>query len=127
MAELEPLKEKALTLQAEVESKEHNVRLLQEDNERWKTRNQTILAKYERIDPEELSILKNAAAEANAHLERAQEQIAALTAEVAGKAHLVRSYRVLSTSTALCLILGRPNRCVQIGTALRIASKVCKR
>lgn len=127
MAELEPLKEKAQTLQAEVESKEHNVRLLQEDNERWKTRNQTILAKYERIDPEELSVLKNAAAEANAHVERAQEQIATLTAEVTEKTHLVSSHFVLKSFTALCLIPLRPNRCVQIGTALRSVSGVCKR
>lgn len=32
---------------------------MQEDNDRWKVRNQSILAKYERIDPEELQVLKD--------------------------------------------------------------------
>lgn len=59
LVELDPLKEQVQTLQAEVEAKEHNIKLLEEDNERWKNRNQTILAKYERIDPEELQVLKN--------------------------------------------------------------------
>ncbi|KAI5479511.1 nucleoprotein TPR [Pseudohyphozyma bogoriensis] len=58
LAELDPLKELVQTLQAEIEAKEHNIKLLEEDNTRWKNRNQSILAKYERIDPEELQGLK---------------------------------------------------------------------
>lgn len=50
------------------------MRLLEEDNERWKTRNQTILAKYERIDPEELQVLKN-------EVEKVQATLAAVEAE----------------------------------------------
>lgn len=72
--ELNPLKEHVATLQAEVESKQHQIRLLEEDNERWKTRNQTILAKYERIDPEELQVLK-------AQIDEVQASLAATQAE----------------------------------------------
>lgn len=59
LAQLDPLREQVQTLQAEVESKEHNLKLLEEDNDRWKNRNQQILSKYERIDPEELQVLKD--------------------------------------------------------------------
>lgn len=58
-AELDPLRESVQTLQAVVESKEAHLKLVEEDNERWKNRNQQILAKYERIDPEELQVLKD--------------------------------------------------------------------
>ncbi|GAA5901318.1 uncharacterized protein JCM6883_000178 [Sporobolomyces salmoneus] len=75
-AEIEPLKEQVQVLQAEVESKQNNMRLLEEDNERWKTRNQTILAKYERIDPEELQVLKN-------EVEKVQATLAGVEAEKA--------------------------------------------
>jgi nucleoprotein TPR len=68
LAELDPLKEQVQTLHAEVESKDHNIKLLEEDNERWKNRNQTILAKYERIDPEELHVLKSEVEEVKARL-----------------------------------------------------------
>lgn len=91
LSELEPLKEKAQTLQAEVDSKEHNIKLLQEDNERWKIRNQTILAKYERIDPEELQILKQEVVDAKAQLENAQVRIKALEEEVAQQTKVVRN------------------------------------
>ncbi|GAA5982753.1 hypothetical protein JCM11641_007777 [Rhodosporidiobolus odoratus] len=74
--ELAPLKEQLRTLEAEVESKQHNIKLLEEDNERWKTRNQTILAKYERIDPEELQVLKS-------EVEKVQAQLAAVEQEKA--------------------------------------------
>ncbi|KAK4703148.1 nucleoprotein TPR, partial [Phenoliferia sp. Uapishka_3] len=59
LAELDPLKERVHSLVAEIESKNNNIRLLEEDNERWKVRNQTILSNYERIDPEELQALKD--------------------------------------------------------------------
>lgn len=80
-AQLEPLKEQVQTLQAEVEAKEHNIKLLQEDNERWKQRNQTILAKYERIDPEELQVLKNEVETVKAQLTEKEAQLAEKEAE----------------------------------------------
>ncbi|GAA6059180.1 hypothetical protein JCM10212_005525 [Sporobolomyces blumeae] len=84
-AEINPLKEQVNALQAEVESKQHNIRLLEEDNERWKTRNQTILAKYERIDPEELQVLKNEVEKVQATLAAVEAEKAELTKEIAEK------------------------------------------
>ena len=80
IAQLDPLKEQVQTLQAEVESKEQNIKLLEEDNERWKTRNQSILAKYERIDPAELQVLKDEVDVVKAQLAEAEKEI--------GRAHV---------------------------------------
>ena len=83
VAELEPLKEKVQTLTAEVDARQHSVRLLEEDNERWKVRNQTILAKYERIDPEELATLKAEVARLSAEKDAVDVRVA--EAEKAGQ------------------------------------------
>ncbi|GAA6015704.1 hypothetical protein JCM11491_002452 [Sporobolomyces phaffii] len=84
-AEIEPLKEQVRVLQAEVESKQNNMRLLEEDNERWKTRNQTILAKYERIDPEELQVLKNEVDKVQATLAAVEVEKAELAKQIEEK------------------------------------------
>lgn len=88
--ELNPLKEHVVTLQAEVESKQHQIRLLEEDNERWKTRNQTILAKYERIDPEELQVLKTEVDKVQAALTASQAERDDLAAKLTEQTNLVR-------------------------------------
>ncbi|GAA5919237.1 hypothetical protein JCM1841_006512 [Sporobolomyces salmonicolor] len=92
-AEIDPLKEQVRTLQAEVESKEHTIRLLEEDNERWKTRNQTILAKYERIDPEELQVLKNEVEKLQKDLAAAEEQKNEMAQQIEEKTNLAESMR----------------------------------
>lgn len=89
IAELDPLKEQVQTLQAEVESKEQNIKLLEEDNERWKTRNQSILAKYERIDPAELQVLKDEVDVVKAQLAEAEKEKAELQTKVAEQTKLV--------------------------------------
>lgn len=97
-AELEPLKEQVQTLRAEVDAKEHNVKLLEEDNERWKTRNQTILAKYERIDPEDLQVLRQEVDALKKQLEEKETQRADLETQVAEQTKLVSSERSSSLS-----------------------------
>ncbi|GAA5874743.1 hypothetical protein JCM8547_005199 [Rhodosporidiobolus lusitaniae] len=92
-SELSPLKEQVRTLQAEVDSKQNNIRLLEEDNERWKTRNQTILAKYERIDPEELQVLKNEVEKVQAQLAAVEQEKAALAGQLEEKTKLAESMR----------------------------------
>ncbi|GAA5903057.1 hypothetical protein JCM5296_001724 [Sporobolomyces johnsonii] len=92
-AEIDPLKEQVRTLQAEVESKEHTIRLLEEDNERWKTRNQTILAKYERIDPEELQVLKNEVEKLQKDLAAAEEQKTDIAKQLEEQTKLAESMR----------------------------------
>ena len=75
-SQLSPLEEKVHVLQAEIESKDDQMRLLTEDNERWKNRNQQILQKYERIDPVELQNLKDQVAAANAEKDKLDAQLA---------------------------------------------------
>lgn len=90
-AEIDPLKEQVRTLQAEVDAKQHNIKLLEDDNERWKTRNQTILAKYERIDPEELQVLKNEVEKVQASLAAAETDKEALMKQLEEQTNLVSS------------------------------------
>ncbi|SCZ98145.1 BZ3500_MvSof-1268-A1-R1_Chr3-3g06608 [Microbotryum saponariae] len=106
-AELEPLKSRVVELQAEVEAKQHTIRLLEEDNERWKVRNQTILAKYERIDPEELSTLKTEVEQLKAELDPLKQRLQELEQEKATvqtdaeeKARLIEVYRESSNRTS---------------------------
>ena len=75
-SQLSPLEERSRSLQAEVESKDDQIRLLTEDNERWKHRNQQILQKYERIDPVELQNLKDQLTAANEEKDRLDAQLA---------------------------------------------------
>ena len=75
-AQISPLEEKVHSLQAESDSKDDQIRLLTEDNERWKNRNQQILQKYERIDPVELQNLKDELAAANSDKEKLEAQLA---------------------------------------------------
>ncbi|KAL2914443.1 Protein mlp1 [Polyrhizophydium stewartii] len=57
-AELVPLRERTVMLEAEIEARKLENAQLAEDNERWKGRTQQILQKYERIDPVEHETLK---------------------------------------------------------------------
>jgi nucleoprotein TPR len=75
-AKLSPLEEKVRLLQAEIETRDAQMRLLTEDNERWKNRNQQILQKYERIDPVELQNLKDQVEAANAEKAKLDSQLA---------------------------------------------------
>ena len=73
--QLAPLEETVRTLQAEIESKDDQMRLLTEDNERWKIRTQQILQKYDRIDPVELQKLKDQLEAANTEKGSLTEQL----------------------------------------------------
>jgi nucleoprotein TPR len=73
-AELSPLKEQVRVMQAEVEARDRNISLLEEDNARWKTRTQQILQKYERIDPAELASLKEELEKIKSALAEAEKQ-----------------------------------------------------
>jgi nucleoprotein TPR len=57
--QLGPLQEQVVSLQAEISARDDQIRLLTEDNNRWRQRNEQVLAKYERIDPAELQALKD--------------------------------------------------------------------
>ena len=55
---IQPLETKVRELESVKEMQEGEIRLLQEDRDRWQKRNQEILSKYDRIDPAEMEQLK---------------------------------------------------------------------
>ncbi|QSL65789.1 hypothetical protein MERGE_000067 [Pneumocystis wakefieldiae] len=58
-SQIQPLEDQLRMLQAEQEVKESQLKLTQEDNERWKNRVQQILQKHGQTDPDELKNLKD--------------------------------------------------------------------
>ncbi|KTW25953.1 hypothetical protein T552_03228 [Pneumocystis carinii B80] len=58
-SQIQPLEDQLRMLQAEQEVKESQLKLIQEDNERWKNRVQQILQKHGQTDPDELKNLKD--------------------------------------------------------------------
>lgn len=52
-AELEPLHEQLRNISAELEARNQEIKALEEDNARWKSRTHEILAKYDKVDPAE--------------------------------------------------------------------------
>ena len=59
VSQLEPLKTKARELEYELEAKQGEIKLLQEDRDRWQKRTQDIMQKYDRVDPTELQELRD--------------------------------------------------------------------
>ncbi|KAK6509185.1 hypothetical protein TWF481_003946 [Arthrobotrys musiformis] len=76
-AKIEPLEEKVTLLEGDVEVKDGQMKLLQEDNERWKARTNQILQKYDRIDPAELEGLKDQLKSVQEELEETKTKLAA--------------------------------------------------
>ncbi|KFX89667.1 hypothetical protein O988_08551 [Pseudogymnoascus sp. VKM F-3808] len=58
MEKIQPLENKVRELENAKEMQDGEVKLLQEDRDRWQKRNQEILSKYDRIDPAEMEQLK---------------------------------------------------------------------
>jgi nucleoprotein TPR len=78
LAEIEPLKGRVLVLEADIESKEAELQLLQADRDHWRERTQNIISKYDRVDPAELEEMKTQLATAKTEkesLEAAQEAL----------------------------------------------------
>ncbi|KAL8695133.1 MAG: hypothetical protein Q9218_000301 [Villophora microphyllina] len=58
VTQVEPLQAEVRNLKDQQESQAGELRLLQEDRDRWRQRTQDILQKYDRVDPAELEALK---------------------------------------------------------------------
>ncbi|CAG8980697.1 hypothetical protein HYALB_00007189 [Hymenoscyphus albidus] len=58
MSQIQPLENKIRELEHGKETTEGEMRLLQEDRDRWQKRTQDIISKYDRIDPAEMEQLK---------------------------------------------------------------------
>ncbi|KAG6376921.1 hypothetical protein JVT61DRAFT_953 [Boletus reticuloceps] len=56
--ELEPAKEQARVARAELQARDAQISLLENESKRWQERNTQLLSKYDRIDPAELQTLK---------------------------------------------------------------------
>lgn len=59
MDELAPAKQELLVLRAELDARDSQITRLVQDSRKWQERNQQLLTKYERIDPDELQALKS--------------------------------------------------------------------
>ena len=57
-SQMEPLKARVQELESIDETRQEEMRLLQEDRDRWQQRTQNILQKYDRVDPAEMDALK---------------------------------------------------------------------
>jgi nucleoprotein TPR len=57
-AEIEPLKSRVGELEGELESKDGEMKLLQNDRDHWRERTQNIISKYDRVDPAELEDIR---------------------------------------------------------------------
>lgn len=73
---LEPLRQELRELKLTVQQYQQEISILTEDNERWKTRNQQILEKYDRIDPAEVQGLRDELDRLKQEVTQSQEEIA---------------------------------------------------
>ncbi|KAH8980106.1 hypothetical protein EDB92DRAFT_1901586 [Lactarius akahatsu] len=96
LQELDPLRDRARTVQAELDARNEHVTRLEEENRRWQERNSQLLSKYDRVDPTEFQSLKDQLenlraekssleAQQTTQTAQLQEKIAAL--EKTSKAH----------------------------------------
>ncbi|TPX30564.1 hypothetical protein SmJEL517_g05905 [Synchytrium microbalum] len=74
--QLHPLREQVATLEAEVEERKKQVKLLEEDNTRWKARSTAIMQKYDRIDPVEHQQFKDQNESYRLEIERLNAEVA---------------------------------------------------
>ncbi|TID14535.1 hypothetical protein E2P81_ATG08487 [Venturia nashicola] len=58
IAQLEPVQTRVREVEHELESRDGELKLLQEDRDRWQKRTQDIMQKYDRVDPAELEGFK---------------------------------------------------------------------
>ncbi|KAI9725925.1 MAG: hypothetical protein M1828_002252 [Chrysothrix sp. TS-e1954] len=82
MAQMEPMQISVRTMETEHETIQGEMKLLQEDRDRWQKRTQDILQKYDRIDPAELQSLKDQVAQLESSKDEATQKNHALQEEV---------------------------------------------
>ncbi|OMH81205.1 Nucleoporin [Zancudomyces culisetae] len=76
---------KNASFMAELEAKNQEIALLTESNERWQKRNQSILAKYDRIDPNEHQSLQQQVADLTKALTERTQELTNLNAVIASQ------------------------------------------
>ncbi|EFQ97403.1 hypothetical protein MGYG_00443 [Nannizzia gypsea CBS 118893] len=78
----EPLQTRIRELENNLETKDGEVKLLQEDRDRWQQRTQNILQKYDRVDPVEMEALKEKLASLEKEKAEASTEKSTLQAQI---------------------------------------------
>lgn len=84
LSEMEPLKGRVGELEGDLENKEGEMKLLQQDRDHWRERTQNIISKYDRVDPAELEELKKQLEELKTEKERLEAEQAPLQEQIDG-------------------------------------------
>ncbi|PNS21168.1 hypothetical protein CAC42_3506 [Sphaceloma murrayae] len=83
-AEIMPLQAKIQELESEMEMKSGELKLLQEDRDRWRDRTQNIISKYDRVDPAEIEAMKASISELEGERDRLQSKQQELEEQIDG-------------------------------------------
>ncbi|KAF2220726.1 hypothetical protein BDZ85DRAFT_251994 [Elsinoe ampelina] len=83
-SEVLPLQSKIQELESELEMKNGELRLLQEDRDRWRERTQNIISKYDRVDPAEIEAMKSRISELETERDQLQTTIQDLQQQMEG-------------------------------------------
>ncbi|KAK9449942.1 uncharacterized protein V1518DRAFT_426812 [Limtongia smithiae] len=78
---VQPLKDKLAEANAEVEARDARIKIVEEDNERWKNRSEHIMQAYQRVDPAELQQLKDDNAKCKVEVEQLTTAVEMASAE----------------------------------------------
>ena len=92
-SEIEPLKTRVSELEIRLELREGEMKLLQEDRDRWQQRTQNIVSKYDRVDPVELEALKGKVSQLESERDEAVVARESLQAQIDGFPELVEAQR----------------------------------
>lgn len=96
-AEIDPLKEALRAAQGEVAAAQGQLSIVQEDNQRWQARAQSILAQYDRVDPEEIKRLEERSISAETRATEAQQQVDSVRGELANSKEQFSKLRTQAT------------------------------
>nr|POE54965.1 nucleoprotein tpr [Quercus suber] len=81
-SEIDPLKSRVGELEGDLESKDEELRLIQDDRNHWRERTQNIISKYDRVDPAELEEMKKKLEDLKSEKERLESEQVPLRAQI---------------------------------------------
>ncbi|RMY82393.1 hypothetical protein D0861_07907 [Hortaea werneckii] len=81
-AEIDPLKARVSELEGDLESKDGEMKLLQDDRDHWRERTNNVISKYGRADPEEIEGYKTKITELEGEKEQLLAEVAPLKEQI---------------------------------------------
>ncbi|KAI7167285.1 hypothetical protein KC352_g25613, partial [Hortaea werneckii] len=81
-AEIDPLKARVSELEGDLESKDGEMKLLQDDRDHWRERTNNVISKYGRADPEEIEGYKTKITELEGEKEKLLAEVAPLKEQI---------------------------------------------